>query len=70
MKVSAYGRELVILRENESWRVFETGNEGKRRLVKDICIPDTTGSADIVQYLSDLLHEYASDRHSGVFEHE
>ena len=63
MKVNAYGRELIILRENSSWQIFEAGNEGKRRLVRDIHIPDTTRSEEIVQYLSDLLHEYASDRH-------
>lgn len=70
MRVSAYGRELTILREGNSWRVFETSGEGKRRAVLDICIPETTGPGEIVQYLSDLLHEHASDRHPTVFERE
>ena len=70
MKVNAYGRELTIVRENKSWRVFDLGNEGKRRPAGDIRIPGEIEPGDVVQYLGDLLHEYASERYPAVFEYE
>ena len=70
MKINAYGRELVVHKERGSWQVFDIGNEGKKRQAGDIRIPDTIGPAEIVQYLSDLLHEFASDSHPEVFEHD
>ena len=69
LPVDAYGRELVVLKEGDSWQVFDIGNEGKRRRAKDIRITDTIGPDEIVQYLSDLLHETASARHPEVFGH-
>lgn len=68
MRVNAYGRELIVLRECGAWRVFEPGVEGKRRPAQDICIPDATEPGEILQYLSDLLHEHASERHPAVVE--
>ena len=70
IKVNAYGRELAVLKEGESWQVFDIGNESKKRLAGDIRIPDSTDPAEVVQYLGDLLHESASDHHPAVFEHD
>lgn len=70
MRVSAYGRELIILREKDSWRVFESSGEGKRRPAQDIRIPEATEPGEIVQYLGDLLHEHATERHPEVYELE
>ena len=30
IKVNAYGRELAVLKEGESWQVFDIGNESKK----------------------------------------
>ena len=66
MIVNAYGRKLQIIREEDCWRVFELGNEGKKRSATDIRIPNGIEYADILGYLGDLLHEHASSRHPEV----
>jgi hypothetical protein len=70
MKVNAYGRALTVVEEGGCWRVFESGVEGKRRPARDIYIPDGMGADEVLQYLGDLLHEYASERYPTVFEYE
>jgi len=66
VKLNAFGRVLVVLRENGEWRVLEQGNEGKRRTARDIVIPAAVAEDEVVDYLSDLLHEYATERHPAV----
>ena len=66
MKVDALGRVLVVLKENEEWKVMEHGSESKHRVVRDIVIPASTKEDEIVDYLSDLLFGYATERHSTV----
>lgn len=66
MKLNAFGRQLVVLQVNDGWEVLEEGNEGKRRLARDIVIPASVSEDEIVGYVSDLLHEYASEKHPGV----
>ena len=66
MKVNAYGRELEILKKGGSWRVFDLGNEGKKRPASDIAISPAVDANQFSEYLSDLLHEYASQRNPEV----
>ena len=66
MKVEAFGRELLISREGEKWVVYDLGSEGKKRPASDIVIPATVLEPELVQYLGDLLHEYASLRNPEV----
>jgi hypothetical protein len=67
MQVSAYGRELQIVRGGERWTVYDLGSESKRRKAADIKIPSDVAVDEIVQYLSDLLHEYATPRDPDVY---
>ncbi len=66
MRVDAYGRDLEIRREAGSWQVFHIGNEGKKRPAREITIPPSVRPDQVVDYLADLLHEYASARHPEV----
>ncbi len=65
-KVCAYGRDLEIVWDSGRWKVFELGNEGKKRASRDVVIPGSVREDEIVGYLSDLLHEYATAKHPGV----
>lgn len=60
MKIDAFGRHLEVMSENGGWRVFDLGTEGKRRPARDIVIPDFVQKDELLGYLDDLLHEYAS----------
>ncbi|MEO1080339.1 MAG: hypothetical protein AAFY29_12350 [Pseudomonadota bacterium] len=66
MKLNAFGRTLIIHRVNNAWEVLDQGNEGKRRLARDVVIPASLSEGELVGYVSDLLHEYASEKHPVV----
>ena len=66
MKVNAFGRDLEISRQNEEWLIFDLGNEGKKRLARDIVIPAALKENQLLVYLADLLHEGATSRYPNV----
>jgi len=66
LKIRAYGRDLEIRRDENKWQVFDLGTEGKKRIARDVVIPPSMNEDEIVEYLSDLLHEYASPKHPEV----
>ncbi len=58
--INAYGRLLRVQREQESWRVYDLSGDGKRRPASDIVIPPGLTEEELLVYLDDLLHEYAT----------
>jgi Phytanoyl-CoA dioxygenase (PhyH) len=60
MKVRVFGRDLLLTREAGSWEVFDVGSEGKKRRATDIVVPEYIGPEETLQYLTDLLHEFAT----------
>jgi len=60
MKFDIYGRYVLDAeRVQGKWLIFRNEN-GKRRQEMDIVVPSDIGEADVIAYLGDLLHEYAS----------
>ena len=66
LKFSVFGQRVVVERSETGSDEFYPG-EGKRRPATDIMIPPDLQEAEIEQYLSDLCHEWATDRHLTVF---
>ena len=66
IKFEVFGREVLVSKTEEGWLAFYTGNEGKRRLARDIIIPDNLEESNLLQYLDDLCHEWATDRNNSV----
>jgi len=66
MRVNAYGRIVEIIRTDNSWRVFYIGGEGKKRLAEDIIIPPEIEESNLIAYLEDLLHEWASGKYPHI----
>ena len=66
LKFDVFGRQLWIERSAGGWMAFYPGNEGKKRPVTDIVIPESLTEADLGQYLADLFHEHASRQHPDV----
>ncbi len=60
MKLDIYGRIFEVVRKNEKWVVFILGNEGKKRPADNIFIPSNIIEDEMIDYLEDLLHEWAS----------
>jgi hypothetical protein len=59
MRLNAYGKLLEIIRENESWVIYEVG-EGKKSRSNDIYIPSDYNKEQVVRFLEDMLHERAT----------
>jgi hypothetical protein len=66
LKFDLFGRELHLLRRDDTWQAFYPGNEGKRRPARDIVIPRDIEESDLARYLDDLCHEWATDQHNSV----
>ena len=66
MRIRAFGRELEITRTDDSWAIFDVGNEGKKRPARDIVVPPGISEEELLVFLEDLLHEHASERYPDV----
>ena len=64
-KYNIFGREVLIERSHNCWATFYQGSEGKRRNA-GIFVPPEITEAELTQFLSDLRHEWASERHPSV----
>ncbi len=61
MKLDIFGRMIVeIIRDNEEWHAFRLGNEGKKRMLNDIKIPSDLPESELVGYVEDVYHEWAT----------
>jgi len=66
LRLDVFGRHVLVERHGGAWRAYYLGAEGKRRPADDLLIPDELSEAQIAGYLSDLCHEWASERHPAV----
>ena len=66
MKFNVFGKNIEIKHRNSEWIVFYLGNEGKKRLAEDIFVPSDISENQLIDYLSDLCHEWARPNHSEV----
>lgn len=66
LKFDVFGRWVLIAEKDGGWEAFYLGNEGKRRVAKDIVVPPNIKESQMLQYLDDLCHEWATDRYSSV----
>ena len=66
LKLDVFGRRVSVVESENGWSVFYLGNEGKRRPATDIVIPQSLSESEIAQYIADLCHEWAAERHPDV----
>ncbi|MFV8781275.1 hypothetical protein ACNKU7_02525 [Microbulbifer sp. SA54] len=64
-RYNVFGRDLLVQKDAAGWSTFYPGAEGKRRRA-GIVIPVEISAAELTQYLSDLCHEWASEKHPEV----
>ena len=60
MKINVFGKIIEVVRNSNRWDVFYLSNEGKKRLANDIVIPSHLKEEGLIEYLSDLCHEWAT----------
>ena len=66
MKLDVFGKQVEIIRRDEKWLTFYLGNEGKKRNAPEIIIPDDIPENEIVGFVSDLCHEWATAKNPKV----
>ena len=66
LRFDVFGRQLLVVASSNGWLTFYVGTEGKRRSAPDITIPPDLPESEISQYLDDLCHEWATEKHPHV----
>ncbi len=66
MRLDVFGKSVEVVKRDNQWRTFYLGNEGKKRAATDITIPSSVPESDVVAYVADLCHEWATSAHPSV----
>lgn len=66
IKIKVYGTLVIVEKTDNGWDVFYPGADGKRRPAENIVVPDFVGESELENYLSDLCHEWATEKHPSV----
>ena len=53
LRFEVFGRDVLIVEKDGGWEAFYLGNEGKRRLARDISVPSNISESEMIQYLDD-----------------
>ena len=59
LRFDVFGREIAVERTRSGWRPLLVGSEGKSRPA-DFEIPSALSEDELLGYLDDLFHEYAT----------
>ncbi len=65
--LDVFGRRMLAVSSKRGWEMFILGNEGKRRPMPDLVIPEHIKSEqELMRYLNDLYHESATPERPSV----
>ena len=56
----------MALKSATGWQLFYMSTEGKRRPADDILVPDFITESELVDFIADLCHEWATEKYTGV----
>jgi hypothetical protein len=66
INLDVFGKYLLALRTNEGWSMFYLSDDGKRRPALDIFVPKFVSESEIENFLEDICHEWATEKHNSV----
>ena len=66
IKIDVFGRQVLAVRSEEGWQLFYLSGDGKRRPADDIMVPAFVTESEIVSFMADLCHEWATEKHPEV----
>ncbi len=61
-----FGRMMQAQRTDGRWQLFLVGAEGKKRPVPDVSVPPHLSAEELLTFLDDLYHEFASPSNPSV----
>lgn len=66
MILNVFGKEIEVLKDGSQWKTFYLGSDGKKRIARDIVIPNNLPENEVVGYVADLCHEWATAKYNEV----
>ena len=66
IKIDVFGRLVLAVKSEHGWRMYYLGEDGKRRPADDLILPPSLATDELVSYLADLCHEWATEKHNDV----
>ena len=66
ISLEVYGRRVMAERTATGWQIFYTSADGKRRRADDILVPDFVTESELVDFIADVCHEWATEKYPGV----
>ena len=61
-----FGTTMRVDRRGGEWQLFRVSAEGKSSRVSDISIPDDLPEIELVKFLDDMFHEFATPANDKV----
>jgi hypothetical protein len=61
-----FGKRIHALRAHDGWELFEIGNEGKKRRFAGVTVPSHLLEEQLIPFLDELFHEYATPKRPRV----
>lgn len=56
-----FGTTMRINRVAGQWLLYRVSEDGKSMRINDVAIPDELREAELMGYLDDIFHEYATE---------
>ena len=65
-KLDVFGKLILAIHTNDGWEMFYLNEDGKRRLATEILVPNFVKETEIENYIEDICHEWATEKHPNV----
>jgi hypothetical protein len=67
IKLNVYGKRVSAQKTEKGWEVYFLGDDGRKRPACDLAIPSFITEDEIEGYLSDICHEWSTDKNKDVY---
>lgn len=58
-----FGMKMSVQRKDNKWLLFSESDTGVKARVYDVVIPSDLTENELVGYLDDMYHEFATEKH-------
>ena len=66
IKLDVFGKQVLAIHTNDGWEMFHLSEGGKRRPATEIFVPNFVKETEIENYIEDICHEWATEKHPNV----
>ena len=66
IKLAVFGTLVLAIHTDDGWEMFYLSEGGKRRLATEIFVPNFVKETEIENYIEDICHEWATEKHPNV----